>query len=101
MRSEFEKQKCYFLNPAETARLEKIAVDPKTGLMSPAFVGQPAEVIASLTGISVPPETNIIIAEQEGVGPDYPLSGEVLAPILAFYVREDLKSAIKKDLYGS
>jgi acetaldehyde dehydrogenase / alcohol dehydrogenase len=95
VRSEFKKQKCYFLNPDETAKVEKVAVDPKTGLMSPSVVGQPVEVIASLAGISVPPETKIIIAEQEGVGAAYPLSGEVLAPILAFYVREDLKSAIK------
>jgi len=95
VKSEFEKQKCYFLSPDETARLEKIAVDPKTGIMSPAIVGQPVAVIATLAGISVPSGTKIIIAEQEGVGAAYPLSGEVLAPVLAFYVREDLKSAIK------
>ena len=95
VRAEFEKQKCYFLSPDETAKVEKIAVDPRTGLMSPAVVGQPAQVIASLAGISVPPGTKIILAELEGVGAAYPLSGEVLAPILAFYVREDLNSAIK------
>lgn len=95
VRTEFEKQKCYFLSPDETAKVEKIAVDPRTGVMSPAVVGQPAGVIASLAGISVPPETKIIIAEQEGVGAAYPLSGEVLAPILAFYVREDLNSVVK------
>lgn len=95
VRSEFERQKCHFLSTDETVKVEKIAIDPKSGLMSPAVVGQPVEVIAALAGISVPSGTRIIIAEQKGVGAGYPLSGEVLAPILAYYVRDNLKSAIK------
>lgn len=95
VRAEFESQGCYFLNPDETAKVEKIAVSPETGMMSPAVVGQPVEVIASLAGISVPAGTKVLLAEQAGVGPSFPLSGEVLAPILAFYVKENLNSAVK------
>jgi len=93
-RAEFTKQNCYFMNADEIKKVQKIAVD-ETGLMSAAIVGQPVEAIAKMAGINPPKGTKILMAELEGVGKDYPLSGEVLAPILAFYARPDLDEALK------
>jgi acetaldehyde dehydrogenase/alcohol dehydrogenase len=42
----------------------------------------------------VPEGTKLLLAELDGVGKAYPLSHEVLAPILAFYAAPDYKSAI-------
>jgi len=92
---EFEKQNCYFMSSEEIQKVERIAIDPSTGLMSVNIIGKPVSVIADMAGIKVPPDTKILMARIEGVGKEYPLSGEILAPILAFYVRDDFNSAIK------
>lgn len=92
---EFEKQQCYFLSPDETEKVGKIAILAETGNMNPLIVGQPVDVIAQRAGISVPEGTKILLAKLEGVGKKYPLSSEVLAPILAFYSARDYQEAIK------
>jgi len=94
-RDELSKQKCYFLNADEIKKVQAVAVDPDSGGMNPAIVGQPVEVIAKMAGINPPKGTIILLAELEGVGRNYPLSGEVLAPILAFYSRPNLDEALK------
>lgn len=95
VRDEFIRQECYFLNADEIRKVQSVAVDPDSGGMNPAIVGQPVEVIAKMAGINPPPGAKILMAELEGVGKDYPLSGEVLAPILAFYSRPNLDEALK------
>lgn len=62
--------------------------------MNPDIVGQSVEVIALKCGIEVPAETRLLIACLDGIGPEYPLSGEVLAPVLAFYRAKDYNTAI-------
>jgi len=95
VKDEFIKQGCYFLTEDEIKKVESIAVEPGTLSMTAEVVGQPVERIAELAGIDVPDQTKILMAELSGAGTDYPLSGEVLAPILAFYVSEDYEHAIK------
>jgi acetaldehyde dehydrogenase/alcohol dehydrogenase len=87
---------CYFLKPEEIAAVSKIAIDEKRHSMSAAVVGQPATKIAAAAGVKVPPETKILIAELEGVGPEYPLSREKLSPILACYIVADYREGIRK-----
>lgn len=94
VKEEFERQKCYFLNSEELKKLEKFAIVAETNSMSAAVVGQPVSVIAEKAGISVPEGTKILMAKLEGVGKDYPLSVEVLAPILAFYSAKDYHAAV-------
>jgi acetaldehyde dehydrogenase/alcohol dehydrogenase len=94
VKEEFEKQKCYFLNNEELKKLEKFAIVPETSSMSAAVVGQSVKVIAEKAGITVPEGTKILMAKLDGVGKDYPLSVEVLAPILAFYGAKDYNAAI-------
>jgi acetaldehyde dehydrogenase / alcohol dehydrogenase len=93
--AEFEKQHCYFLTPEEIKKVEGIAISPESGTMDPLIVGRSATVIAERAGIDVPEGTKILLAKLDGVGKDYPLSVEVLAPILAFYSAKDYQEAIK------
>lgn len=94
VREEFERQQCYFLSPEEIKKVERVAILPETMSMSPFIVGQSVETIAQKAGITVPDGTKILLAKLDGVGKDYPLSHEVLAPILAFYSAKDHNSAI-------
>jgi acetaldehyde dehydrogenase/alcohol dehydrogenase len=62
--------------------------------MNSDIVGQSAETIATRAGINVPVGTRLLVAPLEGVGDAYPLSSEVLAPILAYYVAPDFEAAV-------
>ena len=90
----FRQQGAYFLDAREARLLEPVVLDA-TGHMAGDIVGRPAEEIASKAGIKVPPGTNLLIATLEGVGDDYPLSREILAPVLAFYVAEDFAEGVE------
>lgn len=92
--AEFRKRNAYFLSEAEAARVTKIAYDADKGVMSPAVVGQPARKIAMMAGIEAPTDVELLIAPLSGVGPQWPLSGEILAPILAWYVADDFQKAV-------
>lgn len=91
---EFKKRKAYFLSEEEVKKLEPVAFDREQKVMRVEVIGQPAPVIAEMAGIKVPPETTLLIAPLEDVGSHSPLSLEILAPILAFYVAEDIEQAI-------
>jgi len=94
VKREFERQNCYFLSSEEIKKLEKIAIVPETGSMSPQVVGQSVVVIAKLADIQIPEGTKILIAKLDGIGKEFPLSSEVLAPILACYGAKDYETAI-------
>ena len=92
--AEFRKRGAVFLDDAGVKKLEAAAIEAETGLMNPAVVGQPAAAIARLAGLDVPADVQLLMAPLRGVGKQYPLSGEVLAPILAYYVVEDFDRAV-------
>jgi acetaldehyde dehydrogenase/alcohol dehydrogenase len=92
--SRFRSQGAYFLTPAETARVEAVAIDPEREGMSPKVVGQSVGRIAELAGISVPENTRILMAPLRGVGEAYPLSREKLCPILGFYTVRNLEEGV-------
>lgn len=94
--AEFKRQKAYFLNDDEIEKVERIAYDPERGMMSPAVVGQSVQRIAQMAGISVPQDTSVLIAILDEVSPNCPLSAEILAPILAFYIEPDFETAIQR-----
>ena len=95
VRSEFERQGCFFMTDEQMSKVEKIVINPKSGLMSAAVVGQSAKKIAELSEIDIPDNTKILMAPQTSIGKDYPFSGEILAPVLAFYVGKDFSDALK------
>ena len=93
--AEAKRQGGYFLSPTEAAAVAKIAVT-ETRLANPEVVGRPATLIAQKAGIAVPAETRALVAPLEGVGRDFPLSIEKLAPILAFYVVRDWREGSQR-----
>jgi acyl-CoA reductase-like NAD-dependent aldehyde dehydrogenase len=90
--AELKKQGCYILSEDEKARLDRILLTPKM-TMNPKIVGKKAAYIAEMAKIEVPKDTKILIAKENKVGHDVPLSREKLCPVLAFYVEENWRSA--------
>jgi len=91
---EFRKRKARLLNKKEIRRLEPVVFNSDQRVMRVEVIGQPAAKIARMAGIDVPDETSLLLAPLEEVGLSSPLSLEILAPILAFYVADDFEQAI-------
>jgi acetaldehyde dehydrogenase/alcohol dehydrogenase len=87
--------KCHFLSSGEISQLEKTVFNPEKGTLNPSIVGKSAYTIAKMAGLDIDPTTKILIAQLKGVGRNYPLSGEKLSPILAFYRVADYKQGIE------
>ena len=79
----------------EIKLLERVAIDPKTGFMQPMAVGQKAIDIARFAGITVKPDTKLLIAPIQGVGREHPLSVEKLFPVLAVYRAKSVDEALR------
>lgn len=92
---EFKKQKAYFLSEEEIKLLEPISFDCSKNIMKVEVIGQPAPVIAEMAGFKVPGDTSVLIAPLKEVGSHCPLSMEILAPILAFYIAKDFGQALE------
>jgi len=90
----FREKGAWFLSPEEIKKLEPVVFNAVSKVMRVEVIGQSARTIAGMAGIEVPPETRLLIAELDEVGPHSPLSLEILAPVLAFYVAEDIDQAI-------
>jgi acetaldehyde dehydrogenase (acetylating) len=88
LRREFQALGAHFLNDAEMEALATALVTPQR-LPNPALVGKSAAYIAQRVGLKVPDGTTALVAPLQGVGRDYPLSIEKLAPILSWYVVRD------------
>ena len=84
---EFEKLMkeagCYFLNKAETEKLE-VSMFEEEKLKS-EIAGQSPYNIAKTAGIEIPEDTKVIVVPQNGVGEGYPFSKEKLSPVLSYY----------------
>jgi len=91
---EFKRKKAYFLSEDEVKKVESYAFDPERGIMNADIVGQPVLTIAEKAGLHVPSDTCLLIAPLEGVGKKFPLSSEILAPVIAFYVAHDFDKAV-------
>lgn len=89
---EFKRNGAYFMNKEETDKVCQLLF--KNGhTMNAKFVGRSPQVIASAAGITIPDSTTVLIGEQAGVGPSYPLSYEKLTTVLAFYTVKDWHEA--------
>jgi len=95
VKRQFAANGAHFLSGVDIDKLGKALVTPQR-LPNPAFVGKPATYIAQQVGISVAPNTRVLIAELAGVGRDYPLSIEKLCPVLSFYVVSDWKEGCER-----
>ncbi|MCX5770107.1 MAG: aldehyde dehydrogenase family protein [Candidatus Hydrogenedentes bacterium] len=84
----------YFLSEDESKRLEPVVFDREKKNMAAAIVGKSAVEIARRADITVPEDTQLLVAPQTGIGDEYPLSCEILAPVLAFYSAQDFEQAV-------
>jgi acetaldehyde dehydrogenase (acetylating) len=95
VKREFQAQGAYFMNAAEMEAVACVLVTPQR-LPNPALVGKSAVYIAEKCGITVPPDSRILVAPLAGVGRDYPLSIEKLCPVLAYYVVKDWREGCER-----
>lgn len=92
VKREFERQGGYFMTETETNKVANVLF--KNGYtMDAKAVGKSALLLANVAGISVPPDTKVLIGAQGGVGKGYPLSFEKLTTVLGFYVVNDWEEA--------
>jgi sulfoacetaldehyde dehydrogenase len=65
------------------------------GKLSAAVIGQSAAVIAERAGFAqiAAGHPNMLLVEEDGVGPEHPYSGEKLSPVLALYRAHDFAAA--------
>lgn len=93
-----KENNCYFVNEHEKKLLEDVAVNKEKQSMNPQIVGQNAVTIAQMAGFEVPLGTKMLVAEIDGVGPEYPLSREKLSPVLACFRVKDAKEGIERSV---
>jgi acetaldehyde dehydrogenase/alcohol dehydrogenase len=84
----------HFCDARQAAALGEACFDADLRRMRADVVGQPATAVAARAGFDVPPSTLVLAAEQTGVGPEFPLSYEILAPVLAYYRVADYAEAL-------
>ncbi|WP_051330950.1 acetaldehyde dehydrogenase (acetylating) [Aneurinibacillus terranovensis] len=83
----------YFLHEEEKRKMERL-ISPVPGKLNPKIVGKSAVVLAQMAGVSVPPDTRLLIAEESKIGKDVPFSLEKLSPIFAFYTVNGVEEAL-------
>ena len=91
----FAELGAHICNESETKLLARTVIDPQSGCMQPMAVGQKATDIARFVGITVKPNTKLLIAPIQGVGNEHPLSVEKLFPVLAVYRARSVDEALK------
>jgi acetaldehyde dehydrogenase/alcohol dehydrogenase len=94
--AEFGIQKAYFLSSEEIEKVGRIAYDQERGTMLVGVVGQSVQRVAEMAGIEVPVDASVLIAKLDEVSRKQPLSAEILAPILAFYIEDTFEAAIAR-----
>lgn len=92
---ELKAQGGFFLSEEESVKLAKFILRAN-GTMNPQIVGKSVAQISKLAGLSVPSSARVIIAKENRVGEDAPYSREKLAPILAFYVENNVDDILEK-----
>lgn len=96
VRAEFKRLHCYFVKPEDVQKLTEAVIDPKRHTVRGPIAGKSAYYIAQQAGLKdVKPDVRVLIAEINGVGLKYPLSGEKLSPVLTMYHAKDHEDAFK------
>jgi acetaldehyde dehydrogenase (acetylating) len=90
----FEQHGTAFLSPEQQARLVEVLFVGRGGALDPEAVGKTALELARRIGATVPAGTKVLGALLSDVGPQAPLSAEVLGPVLSFYRAADLGAGL-------
>src|SRR5438067_5566041 len=92
---ELKRQGAHICSHQEKTQLERTIQTPRRTLNT-KIVGKSAVKIAEMAGFTVAAGTRGLIANADGVGPEYPISMEKLSPTLGFYVVKDWKEGCAK-----
>lgn len=87
----------YVCKSSEKASLQRLTWPvPASSIPAVAVIAKSAAQIASMAGITIPGDRRFLVVEENGVGPDYPFSGEKLSVVLALYrYAGDIENAVK------
>jgi acetaldehyde dehydrogenase (acetylating) len=91
----FAAQGTFFLSEADQKRLADIIFTEKGELRSEA-VGLFAHELARRINVKVPSDCKVLGAQLSEVGPQAPLSREILGPVLSFYRTADLAAGFER-----
>jgi acetaldehyde dehydrogenase (acetylating) len=91
----FAAQGTHFLLPEDQEKLGRIIFTEK-GEFKPEAVGLSAQELARRIGVAVPSNCKVLGAVLTEVGPQSPLSREILGPVLSFYRTADLKAGYER-----
>jgi acetaldehyde dehydrogenase (acetylating) len=91
----FEANETKFLSPEEQAKLANLLFTER-GELRPDSVGLSAAVLAQRAGIKTSGACKVLGAVLDQVGPQAPLSAEILGPVLSFYRARDAAAAHRR-----
>ncbi|TVQ22825.1 MAG: aldehyde dehydrogenase family protein [Spirochaetaceae bacterium] len=80
-------------HPEKAALQATMWSGPQT--LNPSVIAQTAHKIAGMAGIAAPEETQFLMVEEDGIGPEYPFSREKLSPVLTLYRWSRFEQAIE------
>lgn len=94
--AELKIQGAYFMDEAQTKQLGKFILRAN-GTMNPMIVGKSPAQIAEYAGLTnIPSGARVLVGRETKVGDGAPYSREKLAPILGFYVEENVDSILAR-----
>jgi acetaldehyde dehydrogenase (acetylating) len=91
----FEANGTQFLSAEEQTKLAKLLFTER-GELRPESVGLSAAVLAERAGIKTKGVCKVLAAMLDEVGPQAPLSAEILGPVLSFYRARDASAARRR-----
>jgi acetaldehyde dehydrogenase (acetylating) len=93
----FAAQGVLFFSPPDQERLAAV-IFTERGELRPEAVGLSAKELARRAGVAAPSDCKVLGAELQAVGPKFPLSREILGPVLSFYRTPDADAGFQRCL---
>jgi acyl-CoA reductase-like NAD-dependent aldehyde dehydrogenase len=94
--AEMKRLGAHLCSKEETEKLAKYC--NRRGHMNPDVVGLDPWRVAENAGFNVPRHTTVLLAHQGGVGPEWPLSIEILCPVLSVHVVDEWEEGCEVSL---
>jgi acetaldehyde dehydrogenase (acetylating) len=91
----FASQGTLFLSPSDQEKLARLIFTDR-GELRPEAVGLSAKELARRIGVTAPSDCKVLGANLSEVGSAYPLSREILGPVLSFYRTADLNAGYQR-----
>ena len=96
LKEELKALGAWFMDRDSIGKVSAIAYDKDKKVMNGEIIGQSTTTIARMAGIDMPAGTTLMVAELDGIGPEFPLSYEILAPVVAYFTVNDFEEAVNR-----